>query len=243
MQSILAEFRTDTQGVMQQVATEINRAVDTSIEGMEQQRNSFRENAAQVAETFQNIHSVISNTNQVVQQELETFRQEYQNRLKEFLQSQNHELQTVVEQIRGVFQEDVTRREELIKQIEQSMDKIQQTVRVTSNLANAIGLSDGQRLAQQQTFFREIGQSAYQVTKQYEKMVQQFDRSLSLGNEQLVKYLQQVQESYGKSFAEADRATAQVCDKLNQTSHGLMSVAEYLVAAANDFKSGNERTN
>ena len=217
LRNILGEFQTDTKGVLEDVASEINRAVEQSIQGMEQQRTIFKENADEVSATFQNIHGIIRDTNQVVQQELEVFRKEYQERLQEFLGNQHHELQTIVEQIGKVFQEDVARRERLIAQIEQSMDKIQQTVKATSNLANAIGLSDSQRLAEQQSFFREIGQNANQVTKQYSTMVNRLNEAMEISNEKLSDYL----------------------NKANETSHGLMSVAEFLVSAANDLQNSS----
>ncbi len=116
LRNILGEFQTDTKGVLENVASEINRAVEQSIQGMEQQRTIFKENADEVSATFQNIHGIIRDTNQVVQQELEVFRKEYQERLQEFLGNQHHELQTIVEQIGRVFQEDVARRERLIEQ-------------------------------------------------------------------------------------------------------------------------------
>ena len=236
LRNILGEFQTDTKGVLEDVALEINRAVEQSIQGMEQQRTIFKENADEVSTTFQNIHGIIRDTNQVVQQELEVFRKEYQERLQEFLGNQHHELQTIVEQIGTVFREDVEKREKLIQQIEQSMDKIQQTVKVTSNLANAIGLSDSQRLAEQQAFFREIGQSANQVTKQYNTMIDRFNDALYIGNEQLNDYLKQANETYSKSIQDVDKAAADVCNKLNETSHGLMSAAELLVSATHEFK-------
>ena len=206
---------------------------------MEQQRSIFKENADEVSATFQNIHEIIRGTNQVVQQELEVFRKEYQERLQEFLVNQHHELQTIVEQIGKVFQEDVEKRERLIEQIEQSMNKIQQTVKATSNLANAIGLSDSQRLAEQQSFFREIGQSANQVTQQYSTMITRFNEALNIGNEQLNDYLKQANETYTRKIQDADKAAAEVCSKLNETSHGLMSVAGFLIVAAKDLKNSN----
>lgn len=239
LRNILGEFQTDTKGVLKDVASEINRAVEQSIQGMEQQRTIFKENADEVSATFQNIHGIIRDTNQVVQQELEVFRKEYQERLQEFLGNQHHELQIIVEQIGRVFQEDVERRERLIEQIEQSMDKIQQTVKATSNLANAIGLSDSQRLAEQQSFFREIGQSANQVTKQYSTMIARFNEALNIGNERLSDYLKQANETYGRSIQDIDKAAAEVCIKLNESSHGLMSTAEFLVSAAKELKNGN----
>ena len=239
LRNILGEFQTDTKGVLENVASEINRAVEQSIQGMEQQRTIFKENADEVSATFQNIHGIIRDTNQVVQQELEVFRKEYQERLQEFLGNQHHELQTIVEQIGRVFQEDVARRERLIEQIEQSMDKIQQTVKATSNLANAIGLSDSQRLAEQQSFFREIGQSANQVTKQYRTMIDRFNEGMEISNEKLSDYLKQANETYTRSIQDADKAAAEVCTKLNETSHGLMSTAEFLVSAAKELKNSN----
>ena len=239
LRNILGEFQTDTKGVLENVASEINRAVEQSIQGMEQQRTIFKENADEVSATFQNIHGIIRDTNQVVQQELEVFRKEYQERLQEFLGNQHHELQTIVEQIGRVFQEDVARRERLIEQIEQSMDKIQQTVKATSNLANAIGLSDSQRLAEQQSFFREIGQSANQVTKQYRTMIDHFNEGMEISNEKLSDYLKQANETYTRSIQDADKAAAEVCTKLNETSHGLMSTAEFLVSAAKELKNSN----
>ena len=240
LRNILSKFQTDTKDVLEGVASEINRAVEQSIQGMEQQRTIFKENADEVSATFENIHGIIRDTNQVVQQELEVFRKEYQERLQEFLGNQHHELQTIVEQIGKVFQEDVARRERLIEQIEQSMDKIQQTVKATSNLANAIGLSDSQRLAEQQSFFREIGHSANQVTKQYSTMVKRLDEALNLSNEKLNDYLSKANETYTRSIQDADKAAAKVCIELNETSHGLMNVANFLVTAANDLNNSNE---
>ena len=241
LRNILGEFQTDTKGVLEEVASEINRAVEQSIQGMEQQRTIFKENADEVSATFQNIHGIINDTNQVVQQELEVFRQEYQERLQEFLGNQHHELQTIVEQIGKVFQEDVARRERLIEQIEQSMNKIQQTVKATSNLASAIGLSDSQRLAEQQSFFREIGHSANQVTKQYSTMINRLNEAMEISNEKLTDYLSQANEIYSESIQNVDKAAADVCLKLNETSHGFMDVANVLVSAAKEIQNSDRR--
>jgi hypothetical protein len=51
----LTQFQTDTRGVLQQTADEINRAVDQSIEGMTTQRTAFESSAEQAAATFQGI--------------------------------------------------------------------------------------------------------------------------------------------------------------------------------------------
>ncbi|MBD2471556.1 hypothetical protein [Nostoc sp. FACHB-145] len=51
----LNQFQTDTKGVLQQTAQEINRAVDQSIQGMTAQRSAFEESAVQAAATFRGI--------------------------------------------------------------------------------------------------------------------------------------------------------------------------------------------
>lgn len=48
----LNQFQTDTKGVLQQTADEINRAVDQSIEGMTAQRSAFEASAEKAAATF-----------------------------------------------------------------------------------------------------------------------------------------------------------------------------------------------
>lgn len=137
LQEILADFRTDTQGVMTGVAADIQQAMQTSIEGMIQQRRAFQDNADRVGTSFQNIYGIIEDTNQVVQQELERFREEYRDRLTEFLESQQQDLTIIIDRMGEVFREDLTRREELMKQIDRSLENIQKTVEVTSDLVIA----------------------------------------------------------------------------------------------------------
>jgi hypothetical protein len=51
----LNQFQTDTTGVFQKIAHEINQAVNQSIEGMTAQRSAFEASAVQAADTFQGI--------------------------------------------------------------------------------------------------------------------------------------------------------------------------------------------
>ncbi|WP_292804869.1 hypothetical protein [Nostoc sp. NMS7] len=55
MGQTLSQFQTETTGVLQQTADEINRAVDQSIQGMTAQRSAFETSAVQAAATFQGI--------------------------------------------------------------------------------------------------------------------------------------------------------------------------------------------
>lgn len=73
------------------------------------------------------------------------------------------------------------------------------------------------------------------VETSYENMVQQFDRALQLGNYQLIEYLETVSSHQTKFFEEADTSMAEICQGLQESSNGLMQVAHYLVAAADNL--------
>jgi hypothetical protein len=327
LQTILGEFRNDTKGVMEQVASEINRAVDQSITGMESQRSAFEASATQAADTFrgiredlqmalntqadqqkqmlrevytstegiltqaneafqnqsntlttvgqeastllnqakdnllgtlENIDTMLQNTRQTVQSELESFRLDYQNALQQFFDEQNNllnetlgeqreGLSQVVSNLQQAFSDEAHSRQVMTEQVDQSLVKINATVTEVNKLATAIGLNSSERLAQLQELARTIGNEATRVENSYtqltgqfrqslEKMNQAFDVALTTGNQQLSDYLEQAQNSYIGNLREFDQSAAKLYSNLNESSSGLMSVAEYLVAASNELK-------
>lgn len=286
LQSILAQFRTDTREVLQQVGTEIQQAVSTSIEGMTAQRNAFEESANRAATAFEeqsrmlsavgqetsrvmrnasdnliatlsNIDSMLQDTRQTVQDELENFRVAYQEALQQFFTEQNNLLNetlgqqreglaSVVTDLQRTFQEEVERRKQMNEEINQTMLNIQHSIEIVNQLSSAIGMNSSERLGQLQELARTIGDEAHRVEHSYRQMTAQFQQmtaqfqqdlhqSLHQSNQQLNDYLVRAHESYGRSFTEADRATAQICEQLNRTSYELMSVAQYLVAATQEL--------
>lgn len=319
LQSILGKFRTDTQGVMEQVAVEIQEAVNQSITGMEAQRIAFEASASQASQTFRgikedlkaaldtqaeqqkqmlqdvqtstesvlvkaneaflnqsntlvtvgkeasglmseakdnflgtlsNIDGMLQNTRLTVQQELEQFRLDYQAALQDFFTQQNNLLNdTLGEQREGLagvvvnlqqtFSEEATQRKEMTAQVDQSLDRIGETVKTVNTLASAMGMTSSERLGQLQELARTIGNEAHRVEHSYQNMTNQFSHALITGNEHLNEYLKQANETYTKSIQDADKAAAEVCTKLNETSHGLMSTAEFLVSAAKELKNSN----
>ena len=316
LQSILGQFRTDTQGVMEQVAIEIKEAVNQSITGMEAQRTAFESSANQASQTFRgiredlqaaletqavqqkqmlqdvqtstesvlvkaneafvnqsntlvtvgkeasglmneakdnlfgtlnNIDGMLQKTRLTVQQELEQFRLDYQAALQDFFTQQNDLLNDtlgkqreglagVVVDLQQTFSEEATQRKEMSAQVDRSLDRIGETVKTVNTLASAIGMNSSERLGQLQELARTIGGEAHKVERSYQSMTEQFDTALNDGNEKLNDYLKQANETYTRSIQDADEAAAKVCTQLNETSHGLMSVAEFLVSAANDLQ-------
>jgi hypothetical protein len=199
--------------------------------------------------TLSNIDLMLQNTRQTVQQELERFRLDYQAALSEFFTEQNNLLNDtlgqqreglaqVVANLQHTFHEETQKRQEMSEQVNQSLAKIKHTVETVSNLANTFGLTSGERLVQLTELARTIGDEANRVERAYQNMTNQFNEALIQGNKQLFEYLQQANESYANNLTDFDLAAAQVCQKLDQNSHGLMSVAQYLVAAANELKNG-----
>ncbi|MEH1813154.1 MAG: hypothetical protein V7K26_20100 [Nostoc sp.] len=72
MGQTLSQFQTETTGVIQQTAHEINRGVDQSIQGMTAQRSAFEASAVQAAATFRGIREELQTALQeraIVEQE------------------------------------------------------------------------------------------------------------------------------------------------------------------------------
>jgi hypothetical protein len=242
LQEILGQFRTDTEGVMQKVSIEIERAVNTSIEGMEAQRQAFELSAEKAADTFKGIRIDF-------EEELKKFRNEYQASLNTFFTEQNQLLQEtlgeqrdglaqVVNSLKTVFIEDS---QHMSEEIQTSMNTIKETVKDVSKLSNTLGLTSGERLAQLQELAQTIGDEANQVSRHYQNMATQFNATLQAGNQQLAGYLQQANEVYSNRIQDFDTATANICQQLNSTSHEFMGVAQYLVSAADDLRNTNGR--
>ena len=242
LQEILGQFRTDTEGVMQKVSLEIERAVNTSIEGMEAQRQAFELSAEKAADTFKGIRIDF-------EEELQKFRNEYQESLNNFFTEQNQLLQEtlgeqrdglaqVVNSLKTVFIEDS---QHMGEEIKTSMNTIKETVKDVSKLSNTLGLTSSERLAQLQELARTIGDEANQVSGHYQNMATQFNATLQAGNQQLAGYLQQANEVYSNRIQEFDTATATICQQLNSTSHEFMGVAQYLVSATDDLRNTTGR--
>jgi methyl-accepting chemotaxis protein len=144
------------------------------------------------------------------------------------------------------------------------MAKIQDTTEKVCDMANGLGLNSSERLQQLQELSRTIGVQAQQVESAYRSMVGelnqvlqsveeqmrgvesayqnlagQFGQALELGNHQMIGYLDRATESQTRFFNEADVSMAEVCAGLQETSTGLMQVAQYLVAAADNLGAHN----
>lgn len=95
LQSILTEFRSDTQGVMERVSTEIQSAVTASVEAIDSQRIAFETSSNQAANTFRSIREDLE-TALHTQAEIERqMLQEFQDRTLEIITTQTESITTV----------------------------------------------------------------------------------------------------------------------------------------------------
>ncbi len=190
--------------------------------------NNAREN---LVSSLQNIDGMLQNTRLTVQEELEHFRQGYQTSLQDFFTKRNNLLEStlgeqrqglaqVVEDLQTTFQAEATKRQMLGQEVDRSMNKIQGTVEVVSNLANTVGLNSGARMAQIQELSHSMGKQVRELESAYNNLADKFQK----GDEQLTKYLHRAIESNTVFFTKADEATAKLCNNL-------LLAANYLVAA------------
>jgi hypothetical protein len=358
LQTILGEFQSDTQGVLQQVATEIRSGVAESIDGMKAQRIAFQDSAEDAANTFRgiqenlqaalqtqaqqeqqmleklqqrmtkiltasqnafktqsntikavgeeaselmtqaqenlvgslkNIDQMLQDTRLTVQDELEKFRIGYQVSLQHFFEEQNNLLEgtlgkqqkglaQVVIALQRVFQEESEKRKVMSQQVDKSMENILKTAKEVSEYANSVGLNASDRMAQLQELAKITAEEVKRVETVYEKLVEQlhsegerlqntytnlveqlhvslqaeqeqvqqvesayqnlvsqFNLALESGNQQLIHYLEQASASQNQFFVEADSSMSKVCQGLQASSDGLMQVAQYLVASADNL--------
>ncbi|MFP4336918.1 MAG: hypothetical protein ACLFQP_03220 [Halothece sp.] len=246
-QTMLENVQSSTESILQEAnnafAEQSNTLTRVGTEASDMMSNA----SDNLNGTLTNIDSMLQNTRQTVQQELENFRLNYQESLNQFFEQQNslleetlgkqrEGLEEVVRELQRVFQEDA---KNMTEQVIESMNKIQTTTQAVSDLANTTGLTSAERLAQIQEIARTLGSESRNINQAYQNLIQNFNQGLETWNENLTQYFEQANETYQQGRQESEQAAAEVCNQLNQTSQGLMSVAYHLVAAADDLNNSN----
>lgn len=246
-QTMLENVQSSTEGILQEANNAFVEQSNTLTRVGTEASDMMSNASDNLNGTLTNIDSMLQNTRQTVQQELENFRINYQESLNQFFEQQNNlleetlgkqreGLEEVVKELQRVFQEDA---KNLTEQVIESMDKIQTTTKTVSDLANTTGLTSAERLEQIQEIARTLSNESKQINQHYENLIQNFNQGLETWNQNLTQYFEQANETYQQGRQESEQAATEVCNQLNQTSQGLMSVANYLVAAADDLNQAN----
>ena len=93
LDTTLQKFQGETKGVLEQVGIEINRSVAQSIQGMEAQREAFRESAEQASTTFRGIREDLQSALTTQATEQRTMLTSITAQTKEILQEANSAFQ------------------------------------------------------------------------------------------------------------------------------------------------------
>jgi hypothetical protein len=137
----LSQFQTETKGVLQQTAVEINRAVDQSIQGMTNQRTAFQESAEQAAATFRGIRG-----------ELEQALQSRAEAEQQMLQSTKTGIMQILTQANTAFQQQTHSLTAVGNQASELMNNAQ------NNLLTTLGNIDVTLTATSQTVQKDLTQ-------------------------------------------------------------------------------------
>ncbi|BAQ62924.1 putative membrane protein [Geminocystis sp. NIES-3708] len=273
---MLEGVKNSTESILEKTTIAFTQQTETIKNVGEEASQLMSQAKENLLETLKNIDTILDQTRITLQEELERFRLEYQVSLTEFFTQQNNLLEEtlgkqkeglaeVVNNLQTTFKEEAEMRKELSHEVNQSLGKIQETVKIVNNLVNVVGMNSSERFAQLQELAYTIGNEAQKVENSYQKMnekvnnnvevmtnkfeetitkiVEEFNQLSTNTNTQINNYLTNASNSYNESFNDADKAMANICSKLSYTSHGLMNVAEYLVASVNDLKQNNLSNN
>jgi ABC-type transporter Mla subunit MlaD len=237
LQSILAQFRTDTREVLQQVGTEIQQAVSTSIEGMTAQRNAFEESANRAATAFEeqsrmlsavgqetsrvmrnasdnliatlsNIDSMLQDTRQTVQDELENFRVAYQEALQQFFTEQNNFLNETLGQQREGLASVVT---DLQRTFQEEVERRKQ-------------------------MNEEINQTMLNIQHSVE-IVNQLSTAIGMNSNERLGQLQELAREIGDEARHVERSHRQMIEQFREVSEqNHQHLKDYLAQARESYK-------
>ncbi|QFS44066.1 hypothetical protein [Nostoc sphaeroides] len=188
----LNQFKTDTRGVLQQTADEINRAVDQSIQGMTAQRSAFEASAVQAAATFQGIREELQTALQeratVEQQMLQAFANNMGQTLSQFqtettgvIQQTSHEINRAVDKSieamtaqRSAFETSAVQAAATFAGIREELQKaLQERTTVEQQMLQAFANNMGQTLSQFQTETTGvIQQTSHEINRAVDKSIE-----------------------------------------------------------------------
>lgn len=261
LQAALSTQAEQQRTMLQEVQTSTERILDRTNSAFIEQTNALTRVGSEASgmittasenlnATLGNIDGMLQQTRQTVQTELEKFRIAYQDSLTSFFDRQSNLLEVTLDrqrdglersirELQQVFQEDA---KTMAQNIIESMEKIETTTESVQTLANTTGLTSAERLEQVRAIANTLGDEAEKIERAYDTLFARFNEGLEIWSRELVQYFEQTNATYVRGREESERAAASICSQLNETSHGLMSVAEYLVAAANDIRNSRDRT-
>ncbi|MDH6091856.1 hypothetical protein [Anabaenopsis arnoldii] len=207
LQSILTEFRSDTQGVMERVSTEIQSAVTASVEAINSQRIAFEVSSNQAANTFRSIREDLE-TALHTQAEIERqMLQEFQDRTLAIITTQTESITTVGHEASQLMN---GARENLISTLS-NIDTMLQNTRITV-----------QEELQQ---FRLSYQTALQEF--FNSQNQLLEETLGEQRQGLAQVVNDLQTAFNEEYHRRSTLTAQVDESMSRIGQTVERVSNF----------------
>lgn len=131
LQSTLHDFQRDTTNVLQETGVSINKAVETSITGMESQREAFQESAAQAANTFRGIREDLEQSLKTQSDQQKEILQVVYSRFLQILNQANENFTTQTQTLETVGKEASQLMNNAKENLEQTLTNIDDTLQNT----------------------------------------------------------------------------------------------------------------
>ncbi|MDB9488019.1 hypothetical protein PN492_15930 [Dolichospermum circinale CS-537/01] len=131
LQSTLHDFQRDTTNVLQETGVSINKAVETSITGMESQREAFKESAEQAANTFRGIREDLEQSLKTQSDQQKEILQVVYSRFLQILNQANENFTTQTQTLETVGKEASQLMNNAKENLEQTLTNIDDTLQNT----------------------------------------------------------------------------------------------------------------
>jgi hypothetical protein len=213
----LTHFQTETRGVLQQTADEINRAVDQSILGMTAQRTAFEASAEQASSTFRGIR-----------EELQTALREQATKEQEMLQGTRTGIIRILTQANTAFQQQSNTLETVGNQASVLMNDAK------NNLLATLGNIDTTLTATRETVQHDLTQFREQYQANLHTFFQRQNDLLegTLGQQRngLTEVVQNLDQVFREEAERRSQLNQEVDNSMNKTSLAAREVGELVTA-------------
>lgn len=214
----LTQFQTDTKGVLQQTADEINRAVDQSIVGMTSQRSAFEASAEQAAATFRGIR-----------EELQTALHEQAEVEQQMLQGTRTGIIQILTQANTAFQQQSNTLETVGNQASGLMNDARNNLLATLENIDSTLTATRQTVQDDLTKFREEYQANLQAFFQQQNDL--LEDTLGQQRDGLNQVVQNLDQVFQQEAQRRSQLTQEIDQTMNNIQHSVQRIHELAIAA------------
>ncbi|GAM73606.1 putative membrane protein [Vibrio ishigakensis] len=183
------------------------------------------------------IDSKVSRMSNTVQTELESFRDAYQASLTEYFEEQNRlldeslneqksGLNEVVDNFRGVFEEEYTKRKELLEDLDKQFIQLAEAAERVQSMAKAMGLEKASWASEIQLVQQSIGRQVADLGKAFAESSTQFAAVASQMRPEMDDYFKRANKSVEEYFTAFDATSSRIYGRLDRAVDLMSTVIE-----------------